>query len=68
MVKDQKLTVVDLAKAKMADASIDWLDSTDAYPTLVRDRPTAYILPPEYKNIAKKLQLLGVEVKQLKNL
>ncbi|CAH0141708.1 M14 family metallopeptidase [Peribacillus simplex] len=66
LVKDQKLTVVDLAKAKMADASIDWLDSTDAYPTLVRDRPTAYILPPEYKNIAKKLQLLGVEVKKLK--
>ncbi|MFF2459372.1 M14 family metallocarboxypeptidase [Peribacillus simplex] len=66
LVKDQKLTVVDLATAKMADASIDWLDSTDAYPTLVRDRPTAYILPPEYKNIAKKLQLLGVEVKQLK--
>ncbi|SIR28195.1 Zinc carboxypeptidase [Peribacillus simplex] len=66
LVKDQKLTVVDLAKAKMVDASIDWLDSTDAYPTLVRDRPTAYILQPEYKNIAKKLQLLGVEVKQLK--
>ncbi|WP_411739222.1 M14 family metallopeptidase [Peribacillus sp. S4] len=66
LVKDQKLTVVDLAKAKMVDASIDWLDSTDAYPTLVRDRPTAYILPPEYKNIAKKLQLLGVEVKRLK--
>lgn len=66
LVKDQKLTVVDLAKAKMVDAPIDWLDSTDAYPTLVRDRPTAYILPPEYKNIAKKLQLLGVEVKKLK--
>ncbi|MFJ7470518.1 M14 family metallopeptidase [Peribacillus frigoritolerans] len=66
LVKDQKLTVVDLAKAKMVDASIDWLDSTDAYPTLVRDRPTAYILPPEYKNIAEKLQLLGVEVKKLK--
>ncbi|MGE1100151.1 M14 family metallopeptidase [Peribacillus simplex] len=66
LVKDQKLTVVDLAKAKMSDASINWLDSTDAFPTLVRDRPTAYILPPEYKNIAKKLQLLGVEVKKLK--
>jgi Zinc carboxypeptidase len=66
LVKEQKLTVVDLAKAKMVDASIDWLDSTDAYPTLVRDRPTAYILPPEYKNIAEKLQLLGVEVKKLK--
>ncbi|MES9737455.1 M14 family metallopeptidase [Peribacillus frigoritolerans] len=66
LVKDQKLTVVDLAKAKMVDVPIDWLDSTDAYPTLVRDRPTAYILPPEYKNIAMKLQLLGVEVKKFK--
>ncbi|MFY0783597.1 M14 family metallocarboxypeptidase [Peribacillus simplex] len=66
LVKNQNLTVVDLAKAKMVDASIDWLDSTDAYPTLVRDRPTAYILPPEYKDIAKKLQVLGVEVKKLK--
>ncbi|MFD6207154.1 M14 family metallopeptidase [Peribacillus sp. NPDC060253] len=66
LIKNQKLTVVDLANAKLADTSIDWVDSTEAYPTLVRDRPTAYILPPEYKDIAKKLQLLGVEVKKLK--
>ncbi|MGE7761714.1 M14 family metallopeptidase [Peribacillus sp. NPDC097895] len=66
LIKNQKMTVVDLAKAKLADTSIDWVDSTEAYPTLVRDRPTAYILPPEYKDIAKKLQLLGVEVKKLK--
>ncbi|MBK5485276.1 DUF2817 domain-containing protein [Peribacillus sp. TH16] len=66
LIKNQKLTVVDLAKAKKVDTPIDWLDSTDAYPTLVRDRPTAYILPPEYEDIAKKLQLLGVQVKKLK--
>ncbi|WP_061465520.1 M14 family metallopeptidase [Peribacillus simplex] len=66
LMKNQRLTVVDIAKAKKVDTTIDWLDSTAAYPTLVRDRPTAYILPSEYKDIAKKLQLLGVEVKKLK--
>lgn len=66
LVKNQRLAVVDLAKAKLVNTPIDWLDSTDAYPTLVRDRPTAYILPPEYKEIANKLQLLGVDVKKLK--
>ncbi|MGE7603272.1 M14 family metallopeptidase [Peribacillus sp. NPDC097675] len=64
--KDRKLTVIDLAKAKKVDTPIDWLDSTEAYPTLVRNRPTAYILPAEYKDVAKKLERLGVQVNQLK--
>lgn len=63
--KNQKLTVIDLAKAKKVNTPIDWFDSTDAYPTLVRNRPTAYILPPEYKDVATKLELLGVQVKKL---
>ncbi|WP_057912069.1 M14 family metallocarboxypeptidase [Peribacillus muralis] len=66
LVRNQRLAVVDLAKAKLVQTPIDWLDSTDAYATLVRNRPTAYILPAEYKEIAKKLQLLGVQVKTLK--
>ena len=65
-MKDQKLTVIDLEKAKKVDTPIDWLDSTDAYPTLVRNRPTAYILPAEYKEVAKKLERLGVQVNKLK--
>lgn len=66
LIKGQKLTVIDLAKAKKVDTPIDWLDSTDAYPTLVRNRPTAYILPAEYKEVAKKLERLGVQVNRLK--
>ncbi|MGM9956733.1 MAG: M14 family metallocarboxypeptidase [Peribacillus sp.] len=65
-IKNQKLTVIDLEKAKKVDTSIDWFDSTDAYPTLVRNRPTAYILPSEYKEVAKKLERLGVQVNTLK--
>lgn len=66
LVPDQKLTVVDLAKASKVDIPIDWKSSTKAYPTLERERPTAYILPPGYHHIADKLRVLGVKVEKLK--
>ncbi len=65
LVPDQKLVVVDLAAAKRVEAPIDWVSSTDAYPVLERERPTAYIMPPAYHEIAKKLQQLGVQVSTL---
>ncbi|MED4781518.1 M14 family metallocarboxypeptidase [Brevibacillus choshinensis] len=65
LVPDQKLVVVDLAEAKRVDAPIDWVSSTDAYPVLERERPTAYIMPPGYHDIAKKLEQLGVEISTL---
>ncbi|PQD97096.1 peptidase [Pradoshia eiseniae] len=66
LVPDQELTVVDLAKAYKVDIPIDWKSSSDAYPTLERERPTAYILPPAYHSIADKLKVLGVKVEKLK--
>ncbi|MGM9932095.1 M14 family metallopeptidase, partial [Pradoshia sp.] len=66
LVPDQELTVVDLAKAAKVDIPIDWKSSTNAYATLERERPTAYILPPAYHHIADKLKVLGVKVEQLK--
>ncbi|ANX13955.1 peptidase [Fictibacillus arsenicus] len=67
-ISDQKLEVVDLAKAAKTDIPIVWADSTEAYPTLERERPTAYILPPGpgHDDVAKKLQILGVRVEKLK--
>ncbi|MFJ5718138.1 M14 family metallopeptidase [Neobacillus sp. NPDC093127] len=65
LIKDQTLDVVDLAKGERTAIPIDWEDSTEAYATLERERPTAYIMPPAYHDIARKLQILGVEVKKL---
>lgn len=65
LVPDQKLMVVDLAKASKVDIPVDWKSSTQAYPTLERERPTAYILPPGYYHIADKLKILGVKVEKL---
>lgn len=65
LIPDQKLDVIDLAEAKKVPATIDWVSSTDAFPVLERERPTAYIMPPGYHDIAAKLQILGVNVKKL---
>ncbi len=65
VITDQQLEVVDLAQAKKVLIPIDWVSSTDAYPTLERERPTAYIMPPAYHDIARKLEILGVQVTKL---
>ncbi|MFG0216727.1 M14 family metallocarboxypeptidase [Brevibacillus porteri] len=64
-VPGQSLEVVDLATAKKVSTPIDWVSSTDAYPVLERERPTAYLMPPGYHDVAAKLELLGVSVSKL---
>lgn len=65
-VPDQKLEVIDLAQAKKVNIPIEWEDSTEAYATLERERPTAYVMPPAYHEVARKLAMLGVKVEKLK--
>lgn len=64
-IPGQTLEVVDLATAKKVSMPIDWVSSTDAYPVLERERPTAYLIPPAYHEIAAKLEQLGVTVSKL---
>ncbi|PLT32721.1 M14 family metallopeptidase [Bacillus sp. V5-8f] len=65
LMPNQSLEVVDLAKAARTSITVDWEDSTEAYAILERERPTAYIMPPGYHDIARKLQHVGVQVKKL---
>ncbi|QED49833.1 M14 family metallopeptidase [Cytobacillus dafuensis] len=65
LIQDQTLDVVDLAKGERNAITIDWMDSTEAYATLERERPTAYIMPPAYHDIARKLEIIGVKVQKL---
>ncbi|MDH5162217.1 M14 family metallopeptidase [Heyndrickxia oleronia] len=65
LIADQLLDVIDLAKGERTAIPIDWKDSNEAYATLERERPTAYIMPPAYHDIARKLEILGVKVEKL---
>src|SRR5262249_7183633 len=45
---------------------VQWEDSLGAIPDLVRQRPAAYLMPPAYGEVARRLALLGVEVRRLR--
>ncbi|MEJ8543858.1 M14 family metallopeptidase [Brevibacillus borstelensis] len=59
------LDVIDLAEARRVSIPIAWVSATDAFPTLERKRPTAYLMPSAYHHIADRLKLLGVKIATL---
>ncbi|WP_174614823.1 M14 family metallopeptidase [Virgibacillus ihumii] len=63
---NHQLKVVDIAEGSIKQIPVNYYSSKEAVPTMERIRPTAYIMPPEYQEIAEKLKLQGVEVKRLK--
>lgn len=62
----QQLKVVDIGKGDIQQIPVNYYSSKEAVPTMERVRPTAYIMPPEYQEIAEKLKVQGVDVKKLK--
>lgn len=61
----QQLKVIDIATGDVEQIPVNYYSSKEAVPTMERVRPTAYILPPEYREIAEKLKVQGVDVKTL---
>ena len=56
----------DLATAKQIDVCLPVADASNMSPTLVRQRPTAYLLDATCHKAAQTLAGLGIEVTQLK--
>jgi len=62
----QTLTMIDPQSGQLKDIEVDWLDSLGAKPELVRARPYAYLMPPVFHEVARRLALSGVEVRRLR--
>lgn len=63
---NESLTVVDIEEGETKEISVAYRSSLDSVPTLVRERPTAYIMSASYEKVANKLQMQGVEVRKLR--
>lgn len=50
---DQTLEMVDIASGTVQDIPVNYFSATDAEPTLVRERPTAYLLMADQQEIAE---------------
>ena len=61
----QVLTMIDPQSGELKDIEVDWSDSLGARPALVRSRPYAYLMPPVFHDVARRLAVSGVEVRRL---
>jgi hypothetical protein len=61
----QKLAMRDPVTGELAQVEVEWDDSLAATPELVRKRPFAYVMPPAYADVARRLAYSGVEVRRL---
>ena len=61
----QKLAMRDPDTGELSQVEVEWDDSLAAAPALVRKRPSAYIMPPAYADVARRLAYSGVEVRRL---
>lgn len=62
---DSTLKIVDADTGEIVELKTKFYSSTDATPTVERTRPTAYIVPSAYKEVAEKLSYSGVSVRRL---
>ncbi|KAF0817754.1 hypothetical protein KIS4809_3272 [Bacillus sp. ZZV12-4809] len=60
-LENETLEMVDIATGTVQDIPVNYLSATDAEPTLVRDRPTAYLIKPGHEDIAEKLKAQGIQ-------
>lgn len=65
-IPNQSFKFTDIATGKPIDLSVEYLSTVEVIPTLERVRPTKYVLLPGSDEIAKKLEINGVEITRTK--
>lgn len=64
--RSQKLTMIEPQSGELREIEVEWSDSLAAEPDLVRSRPYAYLMPPQFHDVARRLALSGIEVRRLR--
>jgi Zinc carboxypeptidase len=64
--RPQKLTMIEPQSAELREIEVEWSDSLAAEPDLVRSRPYAYLMPPQFHDVARRLAISGIEVRRLR--
>jgi hypothetical protein len=65
-VRPQELTMIHPQTGELARIEVEWSDSLAVSPALARRRPFAYLMPPSYGEVARRLMLSGIEVQRLR--
>lgn len=66
-IEGKKIKAIDIAKGQVIDLPVCYYSMTDSVPIFERVRPNAYLLPPAYHHIIKKLKKQGAVVDKLEH-
>lgn len=66
VTKPETLTMIDPDTGMLQDIEVEWRDSLTVETRLERRRPYAYLMPPAFHEVARRLALSGVEVRRLR--
>lgn len=58
-------TVIETRNASLLYPTVEWLSTTPTTANLTRSRPTAYLIPRAWSDIAARLETFGLEVERL---
>jgi hypothetical protein len=64
--RQQALTMLDPESGEPQQIEVEWADTLAVKPALERRRPYAYLMPPSYTDVARRMALSGVEVHRLR--
>ncbi|MAN28263.1 MULTISPECIES: M14 family metallopeptidase [Mesonia] len=64
-VSREEMSFIDLAENKLVTEEVILRNALASFPTLTRERPTAYLILPTQEKLIKRLKVLGLEVEQL---
>jgi hypothetical protein len=64
---NRTFTMVDIRNGSLVQAPVTFLSSTPALANSTRSRPSAYLIPRDWRTIVDRLSAMGVEFEELKN-
>lgn len=65
VVENRTFTMVDVNNGSLVQAPITFLRTTPSVANLTRARPEAYLIPRAWADVARRLEILGLEVERL---
>ena len=66
-VEKEMIQTIDLNSNKIIDYEVTIRDALRSNPTLIRDRPTGYLILEENVELIQKLRVLGLEINTIQN-
>lgn len=64
--ENRTFTMVNINNGSLVQAPVEFLSSTPSEANFTRPKPDAYLIPKDWETVAERLQVMGLELEELK--